>query len=816
MSLIALALFAQLAAPMTRTLPVLTFPEPGLDDSAAYQGYQTRLFRDARGNTVQIYLDARAARVVHLWADADDESFGFTARGAGGRPAALRWDGGGAQVSVSQSPRTRSLEHALVANDARVDIGWFLMGSMRVERDLQYANRQRSPFADAPFALPEFDRLLDALASLEPAERQRHLALLHAGTEQELRARLRPHLTSRAEGSRWVTRVTQPALDGRDTLVMEFRTDPRRVTAIAEGDSLSLRARAGNAIAFTVRITTSGRALTPLGRHQLFNAKFLTFLAAARAEGTRTGAPSMPTLRARRLERQVRGLELLASREKLMAGLPTYATYFGRDMLMTALMMRPVWRDEISEFVIASVLRKLSPEGQVSHEEALGGQAVREAASEYASLIGEFSLAVRAGNRAGSDSLLARARAVLRDMRRVRENYHMIDAEFQFPIVAARWLSDPHVPAARKRAFLLDRSDDGEPRLDRLLRELALVARVTAPYASNPVAEHLISFAPRDSGRWASQSWRDSNAGYAGGRYAMDVNAIWAPHALESVARILDALRALGISTDSLAELAASTPLGHYARNPQALRQAVENWRGAGRHFVVRLAPSEVRERATARLGAMAEDERRHWTEVFARTGSDSLAFLALALDAEGRPIAVANSDPATRLFLGDGEGARRVPDAPARADVLRDVRLFVRPYPVGLLVEGAGPVVANDAYAPPSIWRAFERDRYHGPRVVWGRENNLFLIGTMERIADASGAGAPRDGSMAPYVRELRGAISQVLAAVEASGFHSELWSYELRNGRVVPVRYGSGSDVQLWSTTDLVVQYQRSRLRP
>jgi hypothetical protein len=170
----------------------------------------------------------------------------------------------------------------------------------------------------------------------------------------------------------------------------------------------------------------------------------------------------------------------------------------------------------------------------------------------------------------------------------------------------------------------------------------------------------------------------------------------------------------------------------------------------------------------------------------------------------------VANSDAATRLFLGDGEGTRSVPDARARADVLRDVRLFARAYPVGLLVDSVGPVVANDAYASPSIWPDFERDRYHGPRVVWGRENNLFLIGTMERITDAGG-----DAALAPYVRELRGAIDTVLAAVDASGFHSELWSYELRNGRVVPVRYGSGSDVQLWSTTDLVVQYARSRMK-
>ena len=535
MSLFALALFAQLAAP-AKTLPVLSFPEPGLDDSAAYQGYQTRLFRDAAGNTVQIYLDARANRVVHLWADAEDESFGFTARDASGRPAPLQWNGTGA--TVSKTAHTRTLEHALVANTSVINLGWFLLGSMRVERDLQYAARQKAPFADAPFRLPELDRLLAALAALDPAERRLHLALLGASDIETLRRRLKPTITSSGTGSLWVARVTQPALDGLDTLTMEFRTDPRLVTTVLNGDSITLRAKSGNRIAFAVRITTSGKALTPLSRNEIFNDGFLRFLAST----GRTDA-----MRARRMERQVRGLELLASHEKLMAGLPTYATYFGRDMLMTALMMRPIWRDEMSEFVIASVLRKLSPEGQVSHEEAMGGQAVREAASEYAALI-DAQARARAAKSREADSLLTRAREVLRDLRRVRENYHMIDAEFQFPIVAAaRWLADPNVPAARKRAFLLDSSDGGEPRLRRLLRELALVAGATAAYASNPIAANLISFAPRDSGRWASQSWRDSNVGYAGGRYAMDVNAIWAPHALESVGRILDALRALGL-----------------------------------------------------------------------------------------------------------------------------------------------------------------------------------------------------------------------------------------------------------------------------
>jgi hypothetical protein len=44
----------------------------------------------------------------------------------------------------------------------------------------------------------------------------------------------------------------------------------------------------------------------------------------------------------------------------------------------------------------------------------------------------------------------------------------------------------------------------------------------------------------------------------------------------------------------------------------------------------------------------------------------------------------------------------------------------------------------------------------------------------------------------------------------VDRSGLrHAELWSYTIENGRLVPSRYGTSSDVQLWSLTDLAVQY-------
>jgi hypothetical protein len=804
MNLLTIVLLAQLTAPARQTLPLLAFPEPGLDDSSAYQGYQTRLYRDAAGNTVQIYINPRDGRIVHLWANADNESIGFTARDAAGKPLGLKWGSEGAEVGGASG--TRTLEYQLVADAPFVRLGLFLLGSMRVERDFQYAGRHRGPFSGPPFELQEIDRLFVALERLPPDDRRRHLAVLGARDTTALRTRLTPTFTTRRVGASWVTRVAQPALDGRDTIALELRTDPSTVVAARVGNFVSLRARSDSQVAFTVRIETSARPLTPLARSEIFTPEFLAFLnVAQRRRVTSSIAGDTAAIRVRWLERQVRGVELLASREKLMAGLPNYATYFGRDMLVTALMMRPIWRPAMSELVIASVLRRLSPSGQVSHEEALGGQAVREAAAEYASLIDLYARANM--TRAAADSLLARAGDVLRNMRRVRENYHMIDDEFQLPILTARWLGDPRVAADYKRAFLFDTSDGGGSRLDRLLRELALVARMTAAYAADPVAANLVSFAPRDSG-WSSASWRDSGAGYAGGRYAMDVNAIWAPHALESIEQILATVRTLGISVDSIARAKPDViagELGLYARDSLALRRAIDTWWGASRHFVVRLGPDQVRSRVGSRLAAMPAAERDYWSNVVASAGADrdSLVFLAVSLDAAGQPIGVANTDPATQLFLGDRG------DASAIEGTLRDVRLFVRAYPVGLLIDQAGPVAANDAYAPPPVWQAFVRDHYHGPRVVWGREVNLFLAGLANRIATARGTPLER------HVPELRAALDRVQSAADASGFQSELWSYEIRGGRLVPVRYGISSDVQLWSTTDLAVEFLLSRLR-
>ncbi|HYR99214.1 MAG TPA: hypothetical protein VEO58_09380 [Gemmatimonadales bacterium] len=760
MSLLAFLLVAQTATQADTVPPYLAFPEPGLDDPAAYEGYNTRVYQDASGNAFQVYVKGNTGRAVHLWADAANESVGFTVRDSSGRPAELAWGSSGAVVTGSA--HSRSVSYALEL-PSTVSVGLFLLGSMRVERDFQYAGRDSLSLGTPAFPQSELAELIDHIAKLKTPERARHLSLLGVKTIDALRTRLSPRVTTKLGDTVWVVRVEQESFDGKNHLWLALEGDARETVSTLSGSTVTVRRPAGGPVRLTVRVTTDAPALLPLGRAEIFNENFQRFAAQVRAD---TAHP----LTSRRLEREVRGVELLCYREKLMAGLPNFATYFGRDMLMTALLMQPVWAPAMSEHVVASALGKLSPTGDVSHEEALGGQAIRENAAEY--------------NRLVSAGRLARARALLAQLAATRENYIMVDDDFQLPVVAARYLADPRVPADRKRDFLRSGRH-----LARLVSNLAFVVRKAAPYARQPVATNLVSFPGAPEGHWISASWRDSRAGYGGGRFAMDVNAIWVPHALEAVGTILDALKQLGLTP-----VIREQPLATFARDRAALQRAVTTWKGAERHFRVALPRKAMTDRVAARLGWLPPAEGEYWNSVAQRTGgpADTLRFLALSLDAAGRPIPIVNTDPAM-LLLVDSLGPDRT---------LELIGPIMQPYPWGLFVDGLGPVVANDAYATRDVWEAFRRDRYHSPTVVWGRDVNALLAGLARQL--------PAGDVGAQHAAPLRDAVHRVTDAVDRSGLrHAELWSYTIENGRLVPSRYGTSSDVQLWSLTDLAVQY-------
>src|SRR6266704_5276741 len=157
MSLLAFLLVAQTATQDT-VRPYLAFPEPGLDDPAAYEGYATRVYQDASHNAFQVYLKGNTGRVVNLWADAANESVCFTVRDSSGKPAELAWGSSGAVVTGPAN--TRSVSYGLDLPSS-VSIGLFLLGSMRVERDFQYAGRDSLPLGTPAFPQSELSALID-------------------------------------------------------------------------------------------------------------------------------------------------------------------------------------------------------------------------------------------------------------------------------------------------------------------------------------------------------------------------------------------------------------------------------------------------------------------------------------------------------------------------------------------------------------------------------------------------------------------------------------------------------------------------------
>ncbi len=699
MSFLALLLAAQ--------APYVAFPQPGLDDPAAYEGYTTRVYRDSRSNSVQIYIDSKSGRVVHVWADALDESIGFTAR-----DAAVGFGAG--EATVGATGGRRWLRYALTVQGGRsTRIGQFLLGSMRIERDFGYAGRVRDSLDAPPFVVPEIRQLAQRLGA-------------------QWRARLTPRVSLTRTTTTWTIHATQSSLDGKHLLTLTLSGEARRSRVALGTRVVTIRPTGTAPLDIRVEIATTGPALHPLDRQAIFNPAFLRFADSSQSP---------------RLEREIRGFELLSSREKLMAGLPNYATYFGRDMLMTAILMEPTWSDTMAEHVMAAALAKLNPAGEVSHEEALGGQAIRENAARY---------------------LQHPDPRVLRNLQAVRENYFMVDDDFQLPVVAGRYFANPAVPDARKREFL---ARWREP----LIRNLTYVLRQAAPYARAPIATNLVGFHRDDDGWWHPGSWRDSRVGYAGGRFAFDVNVVWVPQALLAIGVIDSVLRHMGEPGLDQAD---------------DVRRAAQAWSGVARHFEVALAPAEVEARIRMKLASLPSAERVYWEQVLIRSGlpADTLRFLAVSLDSAGVPIPVMSTDPAMWLLL-ENLGPER------EREILRP---FALPYPVGLFVDGLGPLTANDAYAPSAVWQMFEHDLYHSPRVVWGRDVNTLLSALARRGPSTS-------------------LLDAVVNAVEKSGFrHAELWSYDMSGGALRPIRYGTGSDVQLWSLTDLAVQYLLNARRP
>jgi hypothetical protein len=459
-------------------------------------------------------------------------------------------------------------------------------------------------------------------------------------------------------------------------------------------------------------------------------------------------------------ERARETLTFLSYQEKFLAGSWRFNTYFGRDTLMSVRLLMPVLAPEASEAGLRAVLARLSNDGEVAHEEAIGEFAVLSHKRQDGSL---------------SDAPIF--------------DYGMIDGNYLLaPVIAAYLLDDPE---GKKRASAYLRDELGAHGSTQtsagraLIRNLRLVATSAAHFVTDPRYSNLVALKP---GR-ASGQWRDSEDGIGGGRYPYDVNAVLVPAALEATTRLLDS----GLLDPFLAagdrKLLSHTGADARIwrdRAPSLFNMTIDNTRA---HAAI---DSYARQ-----IGVPAAD-------ALAALGADSVNFHAISLDASGKPVPIVNSDETLELLFA----------MPSATALDRDVATVIRPFPLGLLTD-AGMVVANPVFADDAVKARFTNHAYHGT-VVWSWQQALFASGLGRQLERTD---LPK--SVKQHLLAAQQTLWRAIAATQ-SVRSSELWSWRFEGGRYRVAPFGSsGTDAdesnaaQLWSSVYLAVRPQPERAR-
>lgn len=439
-----------------------------------------------------------------------------------------------------------------------------------------------------------------------------------------------------------------------------------------------------------------------------------------------------------------RMLAFLSYEEKLLAGSWRFLTYFGRDTLLSTRLLLPALKAKAVEAALASVLNRLNAAGEVAHEED----------------IGEFAL-LRSLEESGAASL-----APIHD-------YRMIDDNFMLLPVAAEYLLRHPEGMERAGQFLARRLPTGETVASALRRNIDFTLEVAGAFAEAPSAASLIALKP-DS---PVGEWRDSQEGLGHARIPYNVNAALVPAALAAADALL---RAGLIDADGATDEA-----------DRAARLAAVWRERAAAFFAVEIDAAEARDAVIALAARYGIDP----APALESLPGDALRFNALALETDGAPLRVLQSDEGFRLLFG-------APEPAALADIVTAV---MRPFPAGLMTP-AGLLVANPAYLADKERAAlFGEGNYHG-MVIWSWQQALLLAGFEHQLQRSDLAADLRTS-----IRDARARLIDGVKATEALR-NSELWSWRVENGMIVPVPFGQESShrtesnaAQLWSTVFL-----------
>ena len=556
------------------------------------------------------------------------------------------------------------------------------------------------------------------------------------------------------------------------------------------GRRLQLTCPGPDELTISVEAESPHRPLVPLADANMLHPEARSFLGSSTAAGSGQEVSAL-------LERAQKSLSFLAYQDKLLAGSHRFLTYFGRDTLLTTRMLLPVAAEGLVEAALKSVCQRLSPEGRVAHEEAIGNEASLQHLQQFTRLANEGQL------ESALESLRKHDEPVM--------DYTMVDDDFLFAPLVRDLLITPAPgldDAARQRLLMGPQG-----------RRLACLAKNFEFVLLMGSAEDLLPYGIRLAEGVHVGNWRDSQEGLAKGRYPGDVNAYLVPAALVAIGEILNHPLTKNSGLHQMLEKGPYPALFRAARDPDWLDSLLRGYEQvSARYRIVRPLP-HLRTSVKDFLSRSGAEARAYFESLEVEPGctlatfatghcypadlAEGLPQVALALDGQGKPLTVLHSDGVLALF-----------DNPMPVDQLEAVlKAFVYPYPLGLWTD-VGPVVANPVAGGNPDWQSmFGTDRYHGS-VVWGWVVGMLELGLrrqqayLQELSGECGGACEELARLEVLLEKLRNRIPALAAA--------ELWSWEVRGGRLDPVAFGSRSShatqsnpAQLWSTVWLSVYY-------
>jgi hypothetical protein len=444
-------------------------------------------------------------------------------------------------------------------------------------------------------------------------------------------------------------------------------------------------------------------------------------------------------------------LNFLSYQEKFTAGSWRFNTYFGRDTLMSVRLLMPVLTPQAIQAGLGAVLTRLSPQGEVAHEED----------------IGEFAILDHLASGVRSDAPTF--------------NYNMIDGTFMLAPVAAEWLLNDERGRSLSREFLAHKdSRYGEPPRTfgaDLVSNLRFVLQGAAKFADDPRAQNLISLKPG----FSAGQWRDSNDGLGGGRLPYDVNAVFVPAALDAAQRFF--------SSGLLDPYLGTADRGIFAR----AGSMAKIWRDkAGALFDVSVASATAREDITR----YAAELQISGDAALRAVGNSPVRFHALSLSADAKSIPIVHSDEGFELLFGN----------PSPAALRQALAAIMRPFPAGLLTD-VGIVVANPVYATSAIRSQLTSSAYHGT-VIWSWQQAVLAAGLQRQLRREG-----LSSSVKQLLRGAQMQLWSAIRAAHTLR-NSELWSWTFASGRFQMAPFGAkaadadeSNAAQLWSTVYLAI---------